>query len=37
MSERGYFMFYREVLEETDGCACVGGSLECICFDRRWL
>lgn len=37
VSERGYFTFYREVLEETDGCVCVGGSSEYVSFDRIWL
>jgi len=33
VSERGYFMYYREVLEETDGCVCVDGSSEYVSFD----
>ena len=35
ISERSYFMFYREVLEESDGCVCVGGSSEYVSFHRR--
>jgi hypothetical protein len=31
--ERGYFMFYRAVLEETEGCVCVGGFAEYVRFD----